>query len=48
LILGTPGGWQFRGISRTSIKDGETIVEVTVPANGRREVTWEVRPAGAV
>jgi len=48
LVLGTPAEWQFRGLRGTRVKDGETIVEVTVPGNGRREVTWEVRPAGAV
>jgi len=48
VVLGTPSDWQFRGLRGTRLKDGETIVEVTVPANGRREVSWEVRPAGAV
>lgn len=48
LVLGASGDWQLRGIQGTRVKDGEVIVEVTVPANGRREVNWEVRPAGAV
>jgi hypothetical protein len=48
LVLGSPAEWQFRGLRGTRLKDGETIVEVIVPGNGRREVTWEVRPAGAV
>jgi hypothetical protein len=48
LGLGAPGDWQVRGLRGTRLKDGETIVEVTVPGNGRREVTWDVRPAGAV
>jgi hypothetical protein len=43
--LGAAGEWQRRGIGGTRVKDGETITEVTVPANGRREVKWEVRPA---
>ena len=34
--------------SNTRVKDGEVIVEVTVPGNGRRVVNWEVRPPGAV
>ena len=45
--LGPSGQWQLRGLPGTRIKDGEVIVEVTVPGNGRREVTWEVRPPGA-
>jgi len=48
IVLGTPSDWQLRGLRGTRVKDGETIVEVTVPGNGRREVSWEVRPAGAV
>ena len=48
LVLGAPGEWQFGGIRGTRLKDGEMIVELTVPANGRREVTWTVRPAGAI
>ena len=32
-----------RGVRGTRLKDGETVVEVTVPGNGRREMTWEVR-----
>ena len=27
----------------TRVKDGERIVELTLPANGRREVRWTVR-----
>jgi hypothetical protein len=48
IVLGASGQWQLRGIRGTRIKDGEVIVEVTVPANSRREVSWEVRLAGAV
>ena len=48
LVLGASGEWQLRGLKGTRVKDGETIVEVTVPGNGRRVVSWEVRPAGAV
>ena len=46
LVLGPPSEWQTRGLRGTRVKDGETIVEVTVPGNGRREVKWEVHPAG--
>jgi hypothetical protein len=48
VVLGAAGDWQLRGISGTRVKDGEVIAEVTVPGNGRREVSWEVRPADAV
>jgi hypothetical protein len=48
VVLGPSGQWQLRGIPGTRVKDGEVIVEVTVPGNGRREVSWELRPAGAV
>jgi hypothetical protein len=48
LVLGPSGQWQLRGLRGTRVKDGEVIVEVTVPGNGRRVVSWDVRPAGAV
>jgi hypothetical protein len=48
LVLGPSGDWQLRGLSGTRVKDGEVIAEVTIPGNGRRQVTWEARPAGAV
>jgi hypothetical protein len=48
LVLGASGDWQLRGLSGTRVKDGEVIAEVTIPGNGRRQVAWEVRPAGAV
>ena len=48
VVLGASGQWQLRGLQGTRVKDGEVIVEVTVPGNGRREVSWNVRPAGAI
>ena len=48
IVLGASGQWQLRGLAGTRVKDGEVIVEVTVPGNGRRVVSWDVRPAGAV
>ena len=48
VVLGPSGDWQLRGLPGTRVKDGEVIVEVTVPGNGRRVVTWEARPAGAI
>ncbi|HEY6813923.1 MAG TPA: hypothetical protein VI168_00155 [Croceibacterium sp.] len=43
VVLGQPSERQFRRVRGTRIKDGKTIVEVVVPANGRREVAWESR-----
>ena len=48
VVLGYPQQWQFRGIQRTTVKDGRRVVEVTVPGNARREVRWQVRRAGAI
>ncbi len=48
LVVGAPAEWQVRGLRGTRVKDGETVVEVTVPGNGSREVSWEVRPAGVL
>ena len=42
LDLGSPQQWQLRAI-RTRLKDGQRIAEITVPANGSREVEWQVR-----
>jgi len=47
IVLGGSGDWQLRGISRTRVKDGQVIVEVTVPGNGEQDVRWEVRPPSA-
>jgi hypothetical protein len=47
LTLGASGQWRYRGLDGTRVKDGETIVEITVPGNGRRVVSWDVRPAGS-
>jgi hypothetical protein len=43
LLLGRSRGLHFRGLRGTRTKDGQTIVEVTIPANSRREMTWDVR-----
>lgn len=45
LLLGQPTQWDLRGV-RTRLKDGQRIVEVSVPANGQRNVEWQVREAG--
>ncbi len=44
LLLGSPGNWDFQDIG-DELKDGQRVVEVSVPANGEREVEWRVRPA---
>jgi hypothetical protein len=46
LQLGSAGQWTHRGL-RTQLKDGERIVEVTIPANGTRVLSWELRQSTA-
>ncbi|MBO9516760.1 MAG: hypothetical protein J7493_01690 [Porphyrobacter sp.] len=46
--LGPSGSWKLQGLKGTRVKDGQVIVEVTVPGNGSRELKWDLRPAGAV
>lgn len=46
LQLGDPAQFALRGLSGARVKDGQRIFEVTVPANGRREITWQVRDSG--
>jgi len=43
LSLGGTGAHEIGGLKGVRVKDGERIVDVTVPANGRREVRWTVR-----
>jgi hypothetical protein len=45
LRLGFPQQWQVRGLKGTRVKDGETVYELTVPANGQRAVQWQVHQA---
>jgi hypothetical protein len=47
VVLGRPGDWQFAGLRAISVKDGEAIVETTVPGNGQRTLAWTARAAGA-
>lgn len=45
ILLGYPGGdWRFRPREGMRLKDGQWILELTVPGNGRREVSWDVQP----
>jgi hypothetical protein len=47
LRLGSPLQWHVRGLRATRLKDGETVYELTLPANGRRDVAWDVRQANS-
>jgi hypothetical protein len=40
LVLGGAGEGRIEGLKGIHVKDGAQIVELTVPANGRREVRW--------
>ena len=48
LLLGRSDQWRVRGLRGTRVKDGVIVWEGQVPANGRRRVEWDVRPATAV
>jgi hypothetical protein len=43
LSLGGTGAHEIGGVKGVRVKDGERIVELTLPANGRREVRWTMR-----
>lgn len=45
LVLGQSADWSVRGLRETRVKDGQIVHELTIPANSRREVTWELRAA---
>jgi hypothetical protein len=45
LKLGSPFYWRLRGLKATRVKDGVAIYELTIPANGTRELGWDVRAA---
>jgi len=47
LRLGSPLQWHVRGLKPTWVKDGETVYEVTLPANGKREIVWDVSQANS-
>jgi hypothetical protein len=47
LQLGPSGQWALRNIPGTRVKDGQVILELALPANGRRELGWQVRPAAS-
>ena len=43
LSLGWTGGGRIDGLKGVRVKDGERVVDVTIPANGEREVRWTMR-----
>jgi hypothetical protein len=45
LKLGPPSYWRLRGLKGARVKDGEATYEVKLPANGKREIAWDVRRA---
>nr|WP_166175296.1 hypothetical protein [Altererythrobacter segetis] len=45
LKLGSPLQWRLPGLSGSRVKDGEAVYEVTIPANGKRELAWGVHQA---
>jgi len=45
LKLGSPLYWHVRGLTGTRVKDGMATYEFTIPANGKRELAWNVRQA---
>lgn len=45
LVLGPVETWNVdKRLKGRAVKDGEWIVETTVPANGTRRLTWNLRP----
>ena len=46
LNLGYAPDWKVSGLKGTRLKDGNTIYEFEVPANGRREISFRMKPAG--
>lgn len=45
--LGSPQQWRLRGLKGTRVKDGESVYEVTLPANGERELVWDIHRANS-
>lgn len=43
LQLGDAARFAVRGLPGVRVKDGQRIIEVAVPANGRRTLSWQVR-----
>ena len=43
LLLGWASEWEVRGLKGVRLKDGNRLVEVDVPANGRKELSFRLR-----
>ena len=44
LVLGWSDRWTVRQRDGLRIKDGERVIEVTIPANSERKIRWRLRP----
>lgn len=45
MIFGSAQRWELRRTPRGShVKDGQMIVEITVPGNSERKLKWQIRP----
>jgi hypothetical protein len=47
LKLGSPLYWHVRRLKATRVKDGVAIYEMTIPANGKRELAFDIRRANS-
>jgi hypothetical protein len=47
LELGSPIRWHVRGLVSTRLENGQTVYELTIPANAKRDVAWQIRSASA-
>ncbi|MGB3377901.1 MAG: hypothetical protein WBA55_03945 [Allopontixanthobacter sediminis] len=48
LDLGGTGEWELRKTRGAKVKDGQHMLEMTVPANASRVLSWKLRPAAGV
>jgi hypothetical protein len=42
LELGPANGWSVTGLKKVGLKNGQRVIELTLPAHGMRELTWTV------
>ena len=45
LQLGPGRGWKLDGLRKVRLKNGQRVLEMTLPARGRRTVNWTLSPA---
>ncbi|MEO0062827.1 MAG: hypothetical protein RLZZ08_1387 [Pseudomonadota bacterium] len=43
LQLGPSAQWRMQGLAGARVKDGQITVDLTIPANSRRELRWQLR-----